>query len=76
MGTLLGVTKGLDGVALLKFESRRREAGDAGAEPTAPEARSQEFFPDSGSEVVGESKMPGDSKTTGTCEKCSVGILI
>ena len=66
MDKALGVTNGLEGVPLLRAKSRRRAAGDAGAEPIAPDGLNHEFLPESGSDEVGESKSPGESKTTGT----------
>lgn len=65
-----------EGVALFNDESLRLEAGDAGADPAAPLPLSQELLLVSGSDDDGERRRPGDSRTTGTCAKCSVGIRI
>lgn len=77
MSIRTGVVVGVDdGVALFSDESFRLEAGDAGADPAAPLPLNQELLLVSGSEDDGERRRPGDSRTTGTCEKCSVGIRI
>lgn len=73
-----GVVAGVEeGVKLRNAESLRLEAGEAGAEPTAPVPLNHEFFPlVSGSEDDGDNNKPGDNNTTGTWAKCSVGIRI
>lgn len=73
-GVLFGVEAG---VALLIAGSRRLGAGEAGAEPTAPPGRGHgDLLPDSGSELDGDIRSPGERSTTGTWAKCSVGIRI
>lgn len=73
----IGVIVGVEaGVPLRNAESFRLDAGEAGAEPTAPVLLSQEFLLLSFSVSVGESNNPGESNTTGTRANCSVGIRI
>lgn len=77
MSIKTGVVVGVDeGVTLFRDDSLRLEAGDAGADPAAPLPLSQELLLVSGSDEDGERSSPGDSNTTGTCAKCSVGMRI
>lgn len=65
---------------LRSAESFRLDAGEAGAEPTAPVFLNQGLLPPPPlpplSVSVGESNSPGESNTTGTRANCSVGIRI